>query len=277
MVTRKTQTSKTEPAAAPRSTKTPAKAVAKTTTTKTPAKASGKTSTKPASKTGQGRKTGARKTTTTRSQAKPIGTANELTARALELWKARVPLRKAAEQLGLASADEVRDAALVELRSRPDASPAEINQLELEILDSLATALWGNARRGDTESVDRLLAIQKQRLRLKYAPTEEAGMVEQGVSKTIAAKLAGGDLDEILDAAIIAQAHSLAACIDTTTQLGDREETAKIMYLHPHLLGVLREMEATPLARSKAESKKTDKEARGTLAILQDEKAARES
>ena len=55
-----------------------------------------------------------------------------------------------------------------------------------------------------------------------------------------------------LDAAIVEAGRTLCVTIDDVLETGTALERTKALYLMPHLVNILREMEATPKARSEA-------------------------
>lgn len=71
-----------------------------------------------------------------------------------------------------------------------------------------------------------------------------------------------------LDDAVVAAGRKIADQVDDAVENGEGQEVTKALYLVPHLMGILRELYATPKARREAGIGK--EEARGKLAAIRD-------
>lgn len=80
---------------------------------------------------------------------------------------------------------------------------------------------------------------------------------------------ANAQLDTKVDAALVEAGRKIADEIDNAVENLTGQERTKALYLTPHLMNVLREMHATPKARTEAGIEKTKGGAGGKLAQLQ--------
>lgn len=94
--------------------------------------------------------------------------AAERRTKALELRKEGRTFAAIARELGVSEqrAHRVITAELQRLNARRAEQAAEVTRLELERLDALLVAVWGKAQEGDTQALDRVLAIMARRTRL---------------------------------------------------------------------------------------------------------------
>lgn len=82
---------------------------------------------------------------------------------ACELRLAGVEWAQIAKQVGYASASGAFDAVQAAIREGVEESAAQVRQQELARLDAMLMGLWTKARRGDAQSVDRVLRIMDRR------------------------------------------------------------------------------------------------------------------
>lgn len=143
-------------------------------------------------------------------------------------------------ELPLEVVADVVDEYLREVRAEVDP------RLEIDRLDRMLAGLWATAAAGDSAAVDRVLKIseRRDRLRRQVAPSEP-GEMRQGFDESVA-----GLTLTPADQSLVTAGRTIANRIDTALLSGEGQEITKALYLVPHLLNVLRELEATPKARS---------------------------
>lgn len=164
--------------------------------------------------------------------------------RALELVQSGRPIHEVAALLNFRStvnAQAAVDRAL-KVASAYRADRSKARQLDLARIDRMLEAFYPQALGGDEKSAEVVRRLIADRERLQDRPSE--GAVTAAYEKTLAAM----SLKEI-DAAVSAAGMQIAQQIDFAAAHGTPTEQTKALYLMPHLLSVLRELNATPLAR----------------------------
>lgn len=95
--------------------------------------------------------------------------------KALELRLAGATYEMIAQQCGYASRSGAYKAVQVALEEAGSpATEGEELATELARLDAMLIGLWGNARRGDVQAIDRVLKISERREQLKFAARQAA-------------------------------------------------------------------------------------------------------
>lgn len=84
---------------------------------------------------------------------------------AMELRNAGATYQVIADQLGYASASAARKTVLQAYKVAIREPAEEVLDRELERLDTMLMALWGKARRGEVQAIDRVLKIMDRRAR----------------------------------------------------------------------------------------------------------------
>lgn len=92
--------------------------------------------------------------------------AAERQARALALRKAGLGYADIAHQLGYAGPSGAYKAISTALRALTGEPAKELRDLELARLDDLLAGLWGDARQGNVQKIDRVLKIMQRRAAL---------------------------------------------------------------------------------------------------------------
>lgn len=168
-------------------------------------------------------------------------------ARALTLFLAATPLEKIRDQMRFASVTSAQAAINRALRKRERAKEiGAVAKVEAERLDSIYRALYPQAIQGDVAAIDRCLKIGEQRMRL--IAENHGGQLLASYEATIKA-LTNADADGI-DCAAVEAGRAVARQIDFAIKHGTGQDVTKALYLLPHLMNVLKELGATPQARS---------------------------
>lgn len=166
----------------------------------------------------------------------------ELVARALELRRAGATPALIGAELGIDSAEvlSVLDVALaaIDVRWQP--------ALEKERLERMFAGIWTRAARGDLPSIDRAVKIGERLERVLADPKPNAHELRRAFDESVESSKA---LDVKVDAALIASGRAIADRVDEALANGEGTEITKALYLLPHLMNILREMQATPTAR----------------------------
>ena len=167
---------------------------------------------------------------------------------AQELREAGRTYRQIADELGYSSPSAARRAALAGAEQVPvDLTPALTFDAEEERLEKLAVALEPKALDGDPASVDRLLKVIDALTRVKSQRSAPAPGMAAAFEKT-AEQAASDRKTRDIDASLVESGRSIARQIDVAL-LDPLANRTRVLYLIPHLLSVLREMQATPAAR----------------------------
>lgn len=93
--------------------------------------------------------------------------------RALELRLAGATYDKIAQAVGYASKSGAHKAVQEALVGLGKFTPDDVVETELARLDAMLTGLWGKARRGDVQAVDRVLRIGERRAALLAISTRD--------------------------------------------------------------------------------------------------------
>ena len=166
--------------------------------------------------------------------------------KALELRRAGVPVPKIMDICGFRTRKSALAAVDRAMRAQGVPSdPLALRALELDRLDRLHFSVWKKAVGGDTAAVDRVLSIVEMRLRV--AGIMEAGLtpLTESFDKTMDLL----DLDDV-DQALVALGRRYCEQIDAASGLGDPLAVTKALHLMPHVVNILRELGATPAART---------------------------
>lgn len=168
-------------------------------------------------------------------------TAAEMDADALELRRAGVPFSRIATQLGFPNATAARrgfDRAIAA------SSPEFVDSLEADRLDRIHAGVWTKAARGDVPAAALVLKISERREKLLRKPRRNKH--ELRTAFEVSAEAAPTTR---ADTALEAAGMKIADRIDEALAANDGVEVTKALYLVPHLVNILREMQATPTAR----------------------------
>lgn len=92
--------------------------------------------------------------------------ARERWIAALELRKKGLTFDAIAQELGYAGRQQSYTAVMKALKETLREPSDELRSLEAERLDTITDALWGDAKRGDTGAIDRILKIMERRAKL---------------------------------------------------------------------------------------------------------------
>lgn len=170
----------------------------------------------------------------------------EAARRAVELRLAGVPYPQIAERCGFDSAAGAAEAVRAALELDVPETPELVRRQEIERLDAMLTGLWAAARRGDTGAVDRVMRLTERRARLLNAGG--GGQLRAAFDETVVASEQVRPVDE----ALVAAGRKIADRVDDAVAMGEGQDVTKALYLLPHLTNILRELLATPAARSAA-------------------------
>jgi hypothetical protein len=172
----------------------------------------------------------------------------ETAARVVGLRRGGVPFDTIAEQLHLspATAKALFDKHL------GSHDPEFQRALEGDRLDRMHAAVWPRAIEGDLDAVDRVVKISERREHIAVVPKENAHELRTAFDQ---AAQTSTELRPV-DAALVEAGRKIADRVDEATATGEGQEITKALYLIPHMLNVLREMQATPAARTAAEAAK---------------------
>lgn len=189
-------------------------------------------------------------------------TKDELKAKVVDLHLAGLPVNKIAE---IAGVTVTRAKALIReaVNDRvPEVALPDETRTEIARLDTMLFGLWPQARRGNVESVDRVLAISERRDRVAN-PKKNTHALREAFDASITKSK---DVKDV-DAGLIELGRQYADRIDEAMAHARGEELTKALYLGPHILGVLKEALATPASRAAA-SKDKEESVNGKLAQL---------
>jgi hypothetical protein len=193
----------------------------------------------------------------------------EVAARVLNMRRGGVPFDTIAETLGLTptSAKALFDKAL------GSHDPEFVRALEGDRLDRMHAAIWPDALAGHLDAIDRVVKISERREHVAVVPKENGHELRAAFDRSATT---AQDLNPDMDAGLVEAGRKIADRVDEATATGEGQEVTKALYLIPHMLNVLREMQATPAARTAAEvarqvaenAKRPDDESEGRLAQL---------
>ena len=128
--------------------------------------------------------------------------------------------------------------------------PSFQRALEADRLDRLHAAVWPLATKGDLEAVDRVVRISERRERVSRVPKVNEHALRDAFDRSVETS---EDLHPDVDAALVEAGRKIADRVDEATATGEGIEVTKALYLVPHMLNVLREMQATPASRKAAQ------------------------
>jgi len=168
--------------------------------------------------------------------------------RVLELRRAGMTFDEIARRVGYSNRGGARkayEAALADAGVSP--TTEQTRALELDRLDRLQAALWPKAARGDLPSIDRVLKISEQRMRIEARPEGNDHAMRLALERTVEKSEL---IDEDVDAALIESGLKIADRIDESVSLGEGSDATRVLYLVPHFVNILRELLATPAVRS---------------------------
>jgi hypothetical protein len=164
-------------------------------------------------------------------------------AQVLEYRRVGVGFPVIVEQLGLRDvleAVELYDAALLAVPTK--FQPA----LEVERLERLVAAVYPKAARGDLNAIDRAVKIGERLEKIGAEPKPNSRELRTAFDESVSSSKA---LVAGVDNALVASGRAIADRVDEALANGEGQEVTKALYLLPHMMNVLREMQATPSAR----------------------------
>lgn len=193
----------------------------------------------------------------------------DLGAKVLQLRHAGVPFDVIAEQLSLTpeAAKAMFDKAL------GASDPAFMRALESGRMDRLHFAVWPRALKGELDAIDRVVKISERREVVSHVPKVNTHDLRQAFDRSAAT---AADSGSDIDAALVETGRKIADRVDEATATGVGAEVTKALYLIPHMMNVLREMEATPASRTAAAQRAAEEEPKDTDGRLAQLRAIRE-
>lgn len=129
-----------------------------------------------------------------------------------------------------------------------DGSLTESVSTEIARIDGMISGIWARARRGDEQAVDRVVKLQERRAKL-VAPRQNTHELRKSFDRTIELSKEIKDVDE----GAVQLGRTYVDRIDEAIATCEGTELTKALYLGPHILGVFRELLATPAARAAAD------------------------
>lgn len=182
--------------------------------------------------------------------------------KATELHMAGYPDIKVAEQVGV-TLTAVRRLIKEGLAQRVgDERLSDNVATEIARIDDLIRGLYAQARQGDEAKVAQVARLMERRAKL-VTPRENTHEMRKAFDRTV--KLSNEVKD--VDAGAVQLGREYADRIDEAIATSEGQELTKALYLGPHILGVFRELLATPAARANAD-RGDDDEAGSTLKRL---------
>jgi hypothetical protein len=121
-------------------------------------------------------------------------------------------------------------------------------QTEIARIDAMISGMWAAARRGDVNAVDRVAKLQERRAKL-VTPRENRHEMRKAYDKTVELSKEIKDVD----VGAVELGRQYVDRIDEAVATCEGQELTKALYLGPHILGVFRELLATPAARAAAD------------------------
>lgn len=171
----------------------------------------------------------------------------QLEALVVERHLAGLPPNKIAEELGI-KVTEVKRLIKVAITARvPTSDLSDQQRTELARLDTMLFALWPRASNGTWEAIDRVLAIMERRERIAN-PKRNTHVLRKSFDEAVATSTEV----KSVDVGVIELGRQYCDAIDQAMAFSKGEELTKALYLGPHVLGVLKELLATPAAREAA-------------------------
>lgn len=171
----------------------------------------------------------------------------EASQRVLNMRRAGVPFDVIADQFHLTptAAKAMFDQAIAAH------DPEFQRHLEGDRLDRMHAAIWPKAVEGQLDAIDRVVKISERREHVAVVPKENCHDLRTAFD--LSAQTAA-ELHAQVDAALVEAGRKIADRVDEATASGQGQEVTKALYLIPHMLNVLREMQATPASRAAAEA-----------------------
>lgn len=168
---------------------------------------------------------------------------------ALELKLAGASLERIKDHCKYRNVDEARAGIMeaLELRGVIE-DPVEVRRLELARLDSLTMAQWPKAQKGDVRAFDRIAKATELRVRLAGQSEEHETPMLDAFNKTVDAL--GPTVLDGVDDSVLEIGRTIARQVDAARLSLDASSLNRALFLIPHLMGVLRELGATPEARN---------------------------
>ncbi len=160
------------------------------------------------------------------------------------------PIDAIAKALDLASAKQVVNATIRELAKAPNLDSVSERKLAIRRIQELQARFYTEARKGDIKAADLVLRLDEVYRRLNTENDQE-GELTEAFRKTVEAS---SELDLERDAALIKAGEQISKRIDHALTTGTQIEGTKALYLIPHLNNILQQMNATPAARSAAQT-----------------------
>jgi len=167
---------------------------------------------------------------------------------AVDLYLGNMPVKQIAKNLDLTEA-VVKRLVKEGLKERAGADGlAENVMVEIARIDGMISGLWAQARRGEVDKVDRVAKLQERRAKL-VTPRENKHQMREAFDRTVELSK---DVKAV-DAGAVQLGREYADRIDEAIATAEGQELTKALYLGPHILGVFRELLATPAARAAAD------------------------
>lgn len=167
---------------------------------------------------------------------------------AVDLHLAAVPMKKIAEHVGCtlrATQNLVKEGLAERVGSN---GLSDSVSTEIARIDAMISGIWARARRGDEQAVDRVAKLQERRAKL-VTPRANTHNLRNAFDQTVALSKEIKDVD----AGAVQLGREYADRIDEAIATSEGTELTKALYLGPHILGVYRELLATPAARAAAD------------------------
>lgn len=171
--------------------------------------------------------------------------APELARQVLTLRRAGVPFNVIAEQVQMT--ERATKAVFEEALGAHD--DTFHRALENDRLDRMHAAIWPKAVEGDLDAIDRVVRISERRERVSLVPKDNDHQLRKAFDQSAAT---ADELRQDVDAALIEAGRKIADRVDEAVATSEGVELTKALYLIPHMMNVLREMQATPASRTAA-------------------------
>ncbi len=172
--------------------------------------------------------------------------ATDRDGQALKLLNAGWSVERIQKEMRFRTLKSATDAILRAVRSGFTTTLAadEFRAKEVAMLEDLHQQIYPKALKGDSDMLDKVLKIADLRYKLRAEPDRADGKLlpafEDMVENLTAAPV---------DSTILQAGRELCKQIDFTLKHGTPFEVTKALYLMPHLVNILRELQATPSAR----------------------------
>lgn len=168
--------------------------------------------------------------------------------KALDLHLAGLPRKKIAELVMVS--DRVAATLIKEALAERvgDSNLSDSVATEIARIDSMISGIWAGARQGDVNKVDRVAKLMERRAKL-VTPRENTHEMRKAYDRTVELSK---DIKDV-DVGAVQLGREYVDRIDEAIATCEGQELTKALYLGPHILGVFRELLATPAARAAAD------------------------